>query len=178
MSKSVKLSVKLIANFGILLLILVAAVFLFRNSSNDMNRKVKGVLDVEIAIAGGGRSMELAAARCRTFEKEFLLTRNRTLVADADGAVAALKAEAGRVSALAREAGYVEISDKALKTATLADGFQRDFTAVAAAADRKGLDRGSEAVGRLDDSSRGMEAAAREISTKAGEIADARGRSV
>jgi len=119
--KSLRLSVKLILSFGILLLILGVALSLFKYSSNDTNRKFKDLLRADVAIVSRAQDIELAEANCRNSEKEFFLTLDKKYCASFDRSIANLKAEAGHIIELAREAEYADVGVKASKIAGLAD---------------------------------------------------------
>jgi methyl-accepting chemotaxis protein len=167
-------TVKLIGGFGILLLIMGIALSLFKYSGIDANRKVRTLLKTDVAIAAGAQAVELAAANCRKSETEFLLTRNAKQSMEFDGFIAGLKAQADEIAESAAGAGYADIAGMSSKTASLAEAYQKEFHAVAAAMETKAGARDSGAGWRLVEPARKLEEAARELGAKARSAADAK----
>ncbi len=158
MFKNLRLTMKLILSFAILLSILGAALSLFKYSSNDTNRKFKDLLKADIAIVGRAQDIEFAEANCRNSEKDFFLTLDRKYSGNFDKSIANLKAEAGHIMELAREAGYADVAVKATRIVNLADDYQKEFHAVVAAMEYKGLDQDSGLQGKLRESANKLEA--------------------
>ncbi len=159
MLKGMKLSVKLALSFGILLSIVVLALALFKYSSSDANRKFTDLLKAEVAIASRAQRVALAEAVCSKNEKDFLLSPDRQYLAGFDRSIDDLKADAGAIVQIATEAGHRDVGSRATKIVTLAENYRKEFHALAAAIEARGLDRNSGAQGRLGDSARRLEAA-------------------
>ena len=158
MFKNLRLTMKLILSFVILLSILGAALSLFKYSSNETNRKFRDLLKADIAIVGRAQEIEFAEANCRNSEKDFFLTLDRKYSANFDRSIANLKAEAGHIVKLAKEAGYADVAVKASKIVSMADDYQKEFHAAVAAMEHKGLDQDSGLQGKLRESTDKLEA--------------------
>ena len=158
MFKSLRLSVKLILSFGMLLLILGITLSLFKYSSSDTNRKFKDLLKADVAIVSRAQDIQLAEANCRNSEKEFFLTRDKKYCAAFDTSIANLKAEGGHIIALASEAEYADVGVKASTIVSMADHYQKEFHGVVAAIEYRGLDQNSGLHGKLRDSASQLDA--------------------
>ncbi len=157
MFKGVRLGIRLIVSFGILLVIVGAALFLFKYSSSETNRKFQDLFKADVAIASRAQHVALAEAICRKNEKEFLLARDSKYVAGFERSIADLKAEARAIVELARGAGYGDIANKASRIVGLADAYQKEFQAFVAAMELRGLDQNSGLLGKFMASAQELE---------------------
>ncbi len=159
MLKGLKLSMKLALSFAIVLSIVVVALALFKYSSSDTNRRFKGLLRAEIGIAGRAQRIEVAEAVCRAAERDFLLTSDRRYLTDFDRSIDELNANAGAIIRIATDAGHTDVGARAAKIITLAENERKEFHALAAAMESRGLDGNSGARGKFGESARKLEAA-------------------
>jgi len=157
--KGMKLSMKLVISFAILLSIVVVALSLFKYSSSDANRRFNHLLKAEIGIASRAQRIELAEAVCQKNEKDFLLSPDRQDIANFDRSIEDLKADAGTIIQLATESGYMDVGSRAAKIVTQAENYRKNFHALAAAMESRGLDGNSGARGKFGESARKLEAA-------------------
>ncbi len=149
MFKGMGLSIRLVVSFGILLAVLGVALWIFKYSSSETNRKFQELMKADVAIASRAQDVTIAEAVCRKNEKDFLLSRDKKYVAAFDRSILNLKAHAAGIIDLSREAGYAEIGGKATKIVGLADAYAKEFGSLVAAMEERGLNQDAGLSGRF-----------------------------
>ncbi len=157
MFKNMALSIRLIVSFGILLAVVGGALWIFKYSSSETNRKFQGLLKADVAIASRAQDVTIAEGICRRNEKDFLLSRDRKFVAGFERSISNLKTQAAGIIDLAREAGYADVGSKASKIVGLADDYAKEFGALVAAMEERGLNQDSGLSGKFMASAQGLE---------------------
>ncbi len=157
MRLSIRLGIRLLVSFGVLLVMLSLALSAFKRSSSDTNRTFKTLLSADVAIVSRAQEIEFAEASCRNSEKDFLLAPDRSRSAAFDRSIGELKEKAGDIAEAARAAGYKDIVGKASKIVSLADDYGRDFHAVVAAMEYRGLNATSGLQGKVGESALRLE---------------------
>ncbi len=157
MFKNMALGIRLVISFGILLAVVGGALWLFKQSSSETNRRFQDLLKADVAIASRAQDVTIAEGICRKNEKDFLLSRDRKYVTGFDRSIANLKAQAAGIIDLARDAGYADIVGKASRIVALADDYAKEFGVLVAAMEARGLDQDAGLSGKFMASAQGLE---------------------
>ena len=148
---TMKLSTKLIASFGIVLILLVATIGIYQYALTFTTTGFKDLLRTEVAIANHAAEVENLMLQSRRHEKDFLLRKDKSYIEKHEATVAALILEAQSIAQLAEQAGSDDDAKSAAEIISDAQKYALNFEALSAAWELRGLDHESGLQGSFRD---------------------------
>ncbi len=149
MFKNMKIGVKLIGGFGVVLLFFAGALGVFYYSNSSSIGYFERLMAVEINIANHAAEAETLMLQCRRNEKDFLFRRDRKFVDKLEKNVSSLIEEARSIVDLAGETGDEGSTAMASRIIILAGNYLEAFKNIASAWEEKGLDHKSGLQGKF-----------------------------
>jgi len=143
MLKNMKLAMKLICSFGIVLILLAGVMGLYQYAITSTTTGFEKLLQSEVAIANHAARVEVLMLQGRRDEKNFLLRKDKQYVEQHRENGAALIREAQAIVQLAEQSGNEEAANVAANIMAQAKDYSKVFEDVAAAWESKGLDPNS-----------------------------------
>lgn len=145
----VKLRVKLLGAFGLVLLMLVAVMGVYQYLSGYTTSSFNNLLQEELAIAEHAAQINSYALQCRRNEKDFLLRKDKKYLQKLTDNVGKLKTEAQSIIPLANHIGDQESVANATAVIGYAEEYQNAFKGLVASWETKGLDHKSGLQGKF-----------------------------
>lgn len=145
----VKLRVKLLASFGLVLLLLVAVMGVYQYLSTYTTASFENLLQEEMAIshhAAAGKSYML---QCRRNEKDFLIQKDKKYLHKLNKNVAALQAEAQAIVELATQIEDQSSATNATAIIGYAEKYETAFQQLVTSWERRGFDHKSGLQGKF-----------------------------
>jgi methyl-accepting chemotaxis protein len=136
----VKLRVKLLGAFGVVLLLLVTVMGVYQYLSSHVTTSFKNLMEEELAIADHAAAIDVYTLQCRRDEKDFLLRKDKKYLQKLTENVGKLKEEAQTIVALAQQIDDQDSAAKASAVLGYAKEYQTVFEELVASWEIKGLD--------------------------------------
>jgi len=147
--KNLKLGVKLIGGFGIVLLLFVGVIITYQYANMSSISGFKDLIETEEAMADRAGEVEILMLQCRRNEKDFLLRKDKKYSDKLEKNIEELKQEAKRLEALAQDSKNTELVKKAASILSYADQYLAGFQGVVQTYEIRGLDHNSGLQGKF-----------------------------
>jgi methyl-accepting chemotaxis protein len=152
----VKLRIKLLGAFGLVLVLLLAVMGVYQYLSSYTTTSFTNLLQEELAIADHAAAINSYELQCRRNEKDFLIRKDKKYLQKLNDNVNALKAEAESIVQLAGQIGDQESADNATEVIAYAEEYQAAFKELVASWETKGLDHKSGLQGTFRAAAQGL----------------------
>ena len=119
--------------FALVLLLVVVLTGIYQFALSSATTKFTSLIEQELAIALHANTAKIALIQCRQDEKMLLYADDELLVKEANNYISTFKEELRTIEALAKEAGQPKLMETAGQLLTLAENYQKTFTAMLAA---------------------------------------------
>lgn len=139
----VKLRVKLLASFGLVLLLLVAVIGVYQYISSNTLTGFEDLIKEEMEISHRAGAIRTYMLQSRRNEKDFLIRKDKKYLPKLSESTAALKAEAQTIVKLAGHIGEQESVANASAIIGYADEYEAAFKQLVASWEVRGLDHKS-----------------------------------
>lgn len=139
----VKLRVKLLASFGLVLLLLVGVMGVYQYISSNTLTGFEDLIKEEMEISHRGGAIRTYMLQSRRNEKDFLIRKDKKYLLKLSESIAALKAEAQTIVKLAGQIGEQESVANASAIIGYADEYEAAFKQLVASWEVRGLDHKS-----------------------------------
>ncbi len=140
---NMRLRTKLLAGFGIVLVLLMGIVVLYQYSMMSATHGFEALLETDVAQSRHASNVEALMLQCRRNEKDFLLRKEMVYVTQHAANIDALIREVQAIVLLAENTGDTEEVGQAQAIIGYAEEYAQDFKALVAAWERRGLDHNS-----------------------------------
>jgi len=141
--KSVKLSIKIIGGFGLILLLMVLVMGIYQFSSSKSSTGFTGLINGDVAVLNHVGETNSFMLQARRDEKDFIMRQDRKYLDKHAKSVNGLIENAEIVQKLEESLGNVQMSAEAAEIIILAKEYQKNFQGLVAAQERAGLDHNS-----------------------------------
>ncbi|MGD9546402.1 MAG: methyl-accepting chemotaxis protein [Candidatus Krumholzibacteriia bacterium] len=157
MFKNLKLSAKIGLTSGLLLglMVVVGAVGLL--NLMGVTDQFNQIFEKEAKLATAARRAEIAMLQCRRDEKDFLLRRDLKYSGQLAANLELLKGALAATGEIAESLGQSELAAKSQDAGRAADDYQKEFSALVASWERRGLDFDSGMQGQFRDAAHDLE---------------------
>jgi methyl-accepting chemotaxis protein len=161
MFKNIKVSVKLIGGFGIVVLLFAGVMGVYQYASNSTIASFENLMAEEVAIGDhatqiGVFMLQLFMLQSRRNEKDFLMRLDKKYADNLNKNVSHLKTEAQATAELADRSGDQESATKASAIIGYADEYEAAFKNLVASWETRGLDHKSGLQGRFRNIAHGV----------------------
>ncbi len=140
---NVKLRMKLIGSFGLVLILLAAVIGIYQYALSQTTVNFENVLQEEVAIAKHANVGGVFMLQSRRNEKDFLLRKDKKYIDKLRNNIAGLKTEVETIVELSKKIGDSESATKATATIGYADEYEIAFKQLVASWETRGLDHKS-----------------------------------
>lgn len=144
-----KLRVKMLLGFGTVLVLFTIGMGIYQYTVTTSTKSYNHLIEIDEAIAIHAAKVESLMLQCRRNEKDFLLSKDLKYLERLEKNISALKKEAESIVKLAKHAGHGEFGELASEIIVDADAYAKDFKALVAAWERRGLDQNSGLQGQF-----------------------------
>jgi len=149
--KNLKLGVKLIGGFGIVLLLFVGVIITYQYTNMSSISDFKDLIEIEEAMADRAGAVENLMLQCRRNEKDFLLRKDKKYSDKLEKNIEKLVQEVKGLEALAQDSKNTELVKKAESILSYTDQYLASFQGVVETYEIKGLDHNSGLQGKFRD---------------------------
>jgi methyl-accepting chemotaxis protein len=141
--KSVKLSVKIIGGFGLILLLMILVMGVYQFSSSNSSSGFTGLINGDVAVLNHAGQTNSFMLQARRDEKDFILRHDLKYLDKHAKSVNGLIDNAEIVQKLEEGLGNAQMAAEAAEIIALAKEYQKNFQGLVAAQERAGLDPNS-----------------------------------
>ncbi len=146
---NMKISVKLLGGFGLILLLLSGALGLYHHTVRGTVERMDNLINVDLAVAFHAGEVEALMLQARRNEKDFLSRKDMKYLGRVEKNVEDLLKETEGIRTLAGGSGQKGAAEKASRIETQINIYLANFRKVVAGHGRKGLDHNSGLQGRF-----------------------------
>ena len=123
---------KIGSGFAVVLLLVVILTGIYQFALTSATAKFTSLIEQDMAIALHASAAKIALIQCRQNEKMLLYADDVFLTKEANDYIVTFKKELGTIEVLAKKAGQPKLMEAARKLLTLADNYQKTFSAMIA----------------------------------------------
>ena len=149
MFKNMKLAVRLIGGFGIVLVLLAVVMGIYQYALRSATTGFKGVMSEEIVISNYSWGIATSMLQCRRDEKDFLLRLDLKYAAKLETNIAEMNKWAKGIVDVAGKSGKKGLEARASAIIGYAQAYHNAFKTVVASWETKGLDEKSGLQGKF-----------------------------
>lgn len=144
-----KLSVKLIGGFCVVLLLLAFVAGIYQATLKNVTKEQGNVMNIDIATSNLAANINMYMMQCRRNEKDFLLRKDKKYLKKLENNINSLKSEAHQILEIANSTNNKELEEQVSAITRYADDYYRNFLSVAKGWETRGLDHKSGLQGQF-----------------------------
>ncbi|GAB6095577.1 hypothetical protein JCM14469_18290 [Desulfatiferula olefinivorans] len=141
--KNVKIVVKLVGGFGIVLLLIVGVIGMYHQTVRFTTNSFKDLMDINVSLADEASAVNTLMKQCRINENNFITTLDRTYLDRIDRDIASLMDRSDHISDMAGRAENDGMGALAEKIKGLVGTYAGTFKQLVSAYEKRGLDKDS-----------------------------------